>query len=75
MIETFQRIDEQTMFLVREFAQQYGCSNEVALKFLLKIGKYPQEADEEDDDYAARLQRLPDPDIAVYRRVEAANDV
>ncbi|QRM35765.1 hypothetical protein [Microvirga sp. VF16] len=75
MIETFQRIDEQTMSLVRGFARQYGCSNEVALRFLLKIGKYPQEADEDDEAYAARLDRLPDPDVKVYRGFQAANDV
>jgi hypothetical protein len=75
MIETFQRIDDQTMSLVREFAQQYGCSNEVALKFLLKIGKYPQGADEDDEAYAARLDGLPDPDVKVYRGLRAANDL
>lgn len=75
MIETFQRIDEQTMSLVREFAQQYGCSTEGALKFLLKIGKYPQKADEDDEAYAARLDALPDPDVRVYRGIQAANDL
>ena len=72
MIETFQRIDEQTMSLVREFGRQYGCSDEVALKFLLKIGKHPQRIDEA---YAARLDGLPDPDVKVYRGLRAANDV
>ncbi|QRM35784.1 hypothetical protein [Microvirga sp. VF16] len=75
MIETFQRIDEQTMSLVSEFAQHYGCSNEVALKFLLKVGKYPQEDGEDDEAYAARLERLPDPDVKVYRGLQAANDL
>jgi hypothetical protein len=75
MIESFQRIDDQTMSLVREFAQQYGCSNEVALKFLLKIGKHPQGADEDDEAYAARLDGLPDPDVKVYRGIKAANDL
>ncbi|PVE22723.1 hypothetical protein DC522_19470 [Microvirga sp. KLBC 81] len=75
MIESYQRIDEQTMSLVREFAQQYRCPDEVALKFLLKIGKYPQEAGEDDEAYAARLDRLPDPDVKVYRGIQAANDV
>jgi hypothetical protein len=74
MIEGFRRIDDQTMALVREFAQQYGCSNEVALKFLLKIGKYPQEDGEDDEAYAERLDRLPDPDVKVYRGLRAAND-
>ena len=31
MIETFQRIDDHTMSVVREFAQQYGYLHEVAL--------------------------------------------
>jgi hypothetical protein len=75
MIETFQRIDDQTMSLVREFADQYGCSNEVALRFLLKIGKHPQVADEDDEAYAARLDRLPDPDVKIYRGIKAANDL
>jgi hypothetical protein len=47
----------------------------VALKFLLKIGKHPQEADEDDEAYAARLDRLPDPDVKVYRGLQAANDL
>ena len=75
MIETSRRIDDQAMTLVREFAQQYGCSDEVALKFLLKIGKYPQAFDEDDETYAARLERLPDPDVVAYRGLRAANDV
>jgi hypothetical protein len=74
MIETYQRIDDQMMALVRDFAQQYRCSHEVALKFLLKIGKYPQESDEDDEAYAARLDNLPDPDVKVYRGIKAAND-
>jgi hypothetical protein len=75
MIDTYQRIDDQTMSLVREFAQNYGCSDEVALKFLLKIGKYPQEAAEDDEAYAARLDSLPDPDVFPYRGFEVANDL
>jgi hypothetical protein len=75
MIEGYRRIDDQTMGLVREFARQHGCSDEVALKFLLKIGKYPQEAEEDDEAYAARLNRLPDPDVKVYREIRAANDL
>jgi hypothetical protein len=75
MIETFQRIDDQTMSLVREFGRQYGCSDEVALKFLLKIGKHPQDADEDDEAYAARLDALSDPDVKVYRGLRAANDL
>ena len=75
MIESFQRIDDQTMSLVREFGQQYGCSDEVALKFLLKIGKYPQADDEDDEAYAARLDGLPDPDVFGYRGFEVANDL
>ena len=75
MIETYQPIDVHTMPLVREFAQQYGCSDEVALKFLIKVGRYPQEADEDDEAYAARLERLPDPDVVAHRALEAANDV
>ena len=51
------------MSLVQEFAHQYGCSDEIALKYLLKIGRYPQEAGEDDEAYAARLERLPDPYI------------
>jgi hypothetical protein len=74
MIETFQRIDDHTMSLVREFGRQYGCSDEVALQFLLKIGKHPQEADEDEEAYAARLETLPDPDVKVYRGIKAAND-
>jgi len=74
MIETYQRIDEQTMSFVREFAEQYGCSDEVALKLLLKIGKYPQEADEDDETYAARLQRLPNPEVMAHRSFVVAND-
>jgi hypothetical protein len=75
MIETFKRIDDETMAMVREFGRQYGCSDEVALKFLLKIGKYPQAADEDDEAYAARLDALPDPDVKVYRGLRAANDL
>jgi hypothetical protein len=75
MIETYQRIDDRTMSIVREFAQQYGCSHEVALRFLLKIGKYPQEDDEDDETYSVRLDGLPDPDVKVYRGLQAANDV
>jgi hypothetical protein len=75
MIETYQRIDGQTMSLVREFAQQYKCSDEVALKFLLKVGKFSQEANEGDEAYAARLEALPDPDVKVCRSLQVANDV
>jgi hypothetical protein len=75
MIETYQRIDENTMSIVRDFAERYGCSDEIALKFLLKIGKYPQAADEDDEAYAARLEGLPDPDLVAHRGFEAANDV
>jgi hypothetical protein len=74
MIESYQRIDDETMSLVREFARNYGCTDEVALKFLLKIGKYPQEAGEDDDAYAARLDRLPDPDVVAHRGFKVAND-
>ena len=74
MIETFKRVDDQTMGLVWEFARQYGCSDEVALKFLLKVGKYPQDPDEDDEAYATRLERMPDPDVVAHRRFEAAND-
>ena len=75
MIESFTRIDDQTMSLVRQFAQQYGCSNEVALKFLLKVGKYPQGIGEDDEAYAARLDRMPDPEVIAHRRIQAANDL
>jgi len=75
MIEGFQRIDDQTMGLVRDFAHQCGCSDEVALKYLLKVGKHPQRADENDDAYAARLEMLPDPEVLVSRGVQAANDL
>jgi hypothetical protein len=75
MIETFERIDDRTMSIVGEFARQYGCSHEVALKFLLKIGRYPQGDDEDDEAYAARLDGLPDPDVKVYRGIQAANDL
>ncbi|WP_114944810.1 hypothetical protein [Microvirga calopogonii] len=74
MIERFQRIDDQTMGLVGEFARQYRCSDEVALKYLLKIGKYPQEPGEDEEAYVARLDRLPDPDVVVYWGFAAAND-
>jgi hypothetical protein len=63
------------MSLVREIADQYGCSEEVALKYLLKVGKYPQEADENDEAYAARLDGLPDPDVVVSQTPQAANDL
>ena len=66
MIEGFRRIDDRTMSLVRDFAHQYGCSDEVALKYLLKVGKYPQGAGEDDEAYAARLDRLPDPDVVAH---------
>jgi len=74
VIETFKRIDDQTMSLVREFARQYECCDEVALKYLLKIGKYPQGACEDDEAYAVRLESMPDPDVVAYRGFEAAND-
>jgi hypothetical protein len=54
---------------------QYGCSSEVALKFLLKIRKYPQGANEDDEAYAARPDGLPDPDVKIYRGIQVANDV
>ncbi|MGF9764311.1 hypothetical protein AAII07_55345 [Microvirga sp. 0TCS3.31] len=75
MIETYQRINEHTMSFVRAFAQQYGCSDEVALKFLLKVGQYPQETDEDDEAYAVRLEPLPDPDVVAHRALEASNDL
>ena len=75
MIETYRPIDVHTMALVREFAQRFGCSDQVALKFLLKVGRYPQEADEDDEAYAARLERLPNPDVVAHRALEAANDL
>jgi hypothetical protein len=75
MIELFHRIDGSTMALVREFAQRFGCSDEVALKFLLKVGRYPQGIEEEDEAYAARLERLPDPDVVPYLDTQAANDL
>ena len=74
MIESYQRIDDQTMWLVQQFAEQFGCSGEGALKFLLKTGRYPQEPGEDDEAYAARLERLPDPYISAYRLFEPAND-
>ena len=74
MIETYQRIDKQTMSLVREFAQQYGCSDQVALKFLLKIGRHPQQPNEDDEAYAARLEQLPDPEVIARQRFDGAND-
>ena len=74
MIENYHPIDVHTISLVREFAQQYGCSDQVELTFLLKVGRYPQEADEDDEAYAARLERLPDPDVVAHRLLEAAND-
>ena len=75
MINGYLRIDEHTMSLVQTFAQQFGCSDEVALKFLLKLGKYPQESNEDDEAYAARLEQLPDPDVVVDRGISAANDL
>jgi hypothetical protein len=75
LIETYQRIDAETMALVRSFAKQFGCSIEVALKFLLKTGRYPQEDGEDDEAYAARLESLPDPDVRAYRGLQAANDL
>ena len=75
MIESFTRIDDQTMSLVRQFAQQYGCSHEVALKFLLKVGKYPQGSSEDDEAYAARLERMPDPEVVACRGFQSANDL
>lgn len=74
MIESYQRIDEPTMALVRQFAEQFGCSVEVALKFLLKTGRHHQAPGEDDEAYAARLERLPDPRVAEYCAFEAAND-
>lgn len=73
MIESYRRIDDKTSALVRSFAQHFGCSFEVALKFLLKTGRHPQEAGEDDEAYAARLESLPDPVIVKYRTVRAAN--
>ena len=75
MIKGYQPIDDQTMGLVREFIRHYGCPDEVALKYLLKVGKYPQEDEEDDVAYAARLDRLPDPEIVVSRGFQAANDL
>jgi hypothetical protein len=75
MIEGYRRIDSRTMGLVREFARQYGCSDEVALIHLLKVGKYPQETGEDDEAYAARLDRLSDPEVMTYGGIRAANDV
>jgi hypothetical protein len=74
MIETHQRIDIHTMALVREFAEHHGCSVEVALKLLLKTGRYPQKASEDDEADAARLDDLPDPVMVEYRSYEPAND-
>ena len=74
MIESYQRIDDETMAFLRAFAEQFGCSVETALKFLLKTGRYPQEAGEDDEAYAARLESLPDPYISAYRAFEVAND-
>jgi hypothetical protein len=75
MIETYRPINVHTISVVREFAQQYGCSDQVALKFLLKVGRYPQEADEDNEAYAAPLERLPDPDVVAHRAHETANDL
>jgi len=75
MINGYVRIDEHTMTLVQRFAQQFGCSDEVALKFLLKLGKYPQASNEDDEAYAARLEQLPDPDVVVDRGIQVANDL
>lgn len=74
MIGSYKRIDDETMAQVRSLAKQFGCSVETALKFLLKTGRYPQEAGEDDEAYAARLESLPDPDVAEYRTFRAAND-
>jgi len=68
-------VDDQTMSLVRCFADQYGCSDGVALRFLLKIGKYLQGVDENDETYAARLDALPDPNVVLHWVLRAANDV
>ena len=75
MIIGYLRIDEHTMSLVRAFAQQIGCADEVALKFLLKLGKYPQESNEDNEAYAARLEQLPDPDVVVDQGIPAANNL
>lgn len=74
MIESYQRIDDETMALVRLFAKRFGCSTETALKFLLKTGRYPQEPGEDDEAYAARVQSLPEPVVGEYRAFDAAND-
>lgn len=75
MIEQYLRIDDVTMSLVREFARAVGCSEQVALKYLLKAGRYPQEIGEDDESYVSRLERLPDPDVVVLQGSQAANDV
>ena len=75
MIESFTRIDDQTMSLVRQFARSTDAHDEVALKFLLKVGKYPQGSSEDDEAYAARLERMPDPEVVAYRGFQAANDL
>jgi hypothetical protein len=74
MIESYQRIDENTMAQVRAFAEQFGCSVETALKFLLKTGRYPQQVGENDEAYAARLDSLPDPDVTRCPPFEPASN-
>ncbi|SCY93692.1 hypothetical protein SAMN02927923_02938 [Microvirga guangxiensis] len=74
MIRSYQRIDDETMILVRSLAEQFGCSVEIALKFLLKTGRHPQEVGEDDETYAARLESLPDPYIWAYCSFDPAND-
>ncbi|ANY83004.1 hypothetical protein BB934_32850 (plasmid) [Microvirga ossetica] len=75
MIKGYPPIDAQTMGLVREFIRQYGCPDEVALKYLLKVGKYPQKANEDDKAYAARLDRLSGSNVVVAWGLRAANDL
>lgn len=74
MTDVLQRIDKDTLALIQSFSEQFGCSFDVALQFLLKTGRNPQEPGEDDESYAARIQSLPDPLILDYRAFAPAND-
>jgi hypothetical protein len=69
LIKSYRRIDAETVALVGSVAKQLGCSIETALKFLLKIGRCPQEHGEGDEAYAARLEhRTRNPTPGVFGR-------
>ena len=58
------RIDDQTMSLVREFAQSVRVLTRGGAEVPAQSREVPAGSREDDETYAARLERMPDPEVS-----------